>query len=92
MNHGVNSTLLDEVKKGIKEFFELPKEEKKQFLMPSGELEGFGQHFVVSEEQKLDWADMFFMVTHPLHMRKPHLFPKIPLPFRLIIFIIHASH
>ncbi|RVX10787.1 Protein SRG1 [Vitis vinifera] len=26
--------------------------------------------------------DLFFMVTLPPHLRKPHLFPKLPLPFR----------
>ncbi|KAM4101090.1 hypothetical protein ACB094_05G116900 [Castanea mollissima] len=24
---------------------------------------------------------MFNMITRPIHLRKPHLFPKIPLPF-----------
>ncbi|KAI3821334.1 hypothetical protein L1987_08900 [Smallanthus sonchifolius] len=43
---------------------------------------GFGQAFVVSGEQKLDWADIFFLVTLPHHIRKPHLFPNLPLPFR----------
>ncbi|RZC77625.1 hypothetical protein C5167_001924 [Papaver somniferum] len=36
--------------------------------------EGFGQQFVLSEEQKLDWGDLFYMVTRPLYLRKPHLF------------------
>ena len=58
-------------------------EEKKKFWQYPGEVEGFGQAFVVSEEQKLDWADLFFMVTQPVHLRKPHLFPQLPLPFRL---------
>ncbi|KAH7512702.1 hypothetical protein FEM48_Zijuj12G0118700 [Ziziphus jujuba var. spinosa] len=57
-------------------------EEKKKFWQTPGELEGFGQTFVVSEEQKLDWSDMFFFTTLPVHMRKPHLFPKLPSPFR----------
>ncbi|KAJ7978982.1 2-oxoglutarate (2OG) and Fe(II)-dependent oxygenase superfamily protein [Quillaja saponaria] len=48
-----------------------------------GDVEGFGQTFVVSEEQKLDWADMFYLITLLDHMRKPHLFPQLPLPFSL---------
>ncbi|KAJ6298247.1 hypothetical protein OIU76_019400 [Salix suchowensis] len=55
---------------------------KKNFWQYPGEVEGFGQAFVVSEEQKLDWADLFFLVTQPVLARKPHLFPKLPLPFR----------
>ncbi|XP_026447099.1 codeine O-demethylase-like isoform X3 [Papaver somniferum] len=52
------------------------------FFQVEGDLEGFGQAFVHSEEQKLDWADMFFMLTLPRQMRKPRLFPKLPLPLR----------
>ncbi|KAJ0101800.1 hypothetical protein Patl1_04963 [Pistacia atlantica] len=33
-------------------------------------------------EQKLDWGDMFYMTTQPVHLRKPHLFPNLPLPLR----------
>ncbi|GLT26888.1 hypothetical protein SLA2020_019280 [Shorea laevis] len=38
--------------------------------------------FVVSEEQELDWADLFLILSQPPHLGKPHLFPKLPLPFR----------
>ncbi|KAI8525758.1 hypothetical protein RHMOL_Rhmol13G0254900 [Rhododendron molle] len=82
INHGVSSALLEKVKLEVNEFFNLPMEEKKKFWQTSRELEGFGQAFVVSEEQKLDWGDMFALTTLPTHLRKPHLFPKLPLPFR----------
>ncbi|KAJ4703768.1 2-oxoglutarate (2OG) and Fe(II)-dependent oxygenase superfamily protein [Melia azedarach] len=82
INHGVSSLLVEKVKKQIQDFFNLPVEEKKKYSMQPGDIEGFGQAFVVSEEQKLDWADIFYMVTLPIHLRKPHLFPKLPLPLR----------
>ncbi|KAI5385388.1 protein SRG1 [Lathyrus oleraceus] len=82
INHGVSSSLMENVKNGAKEFYNLPFEEKRKFGQKEGEVEGYGQAFVMSEEQKLDWADMFFMVTLPPQLRKPHLFPKLPLPFR----------
>ncbi|XP_059623724.1 oxoglutarate-dependent flavonoid 7-O-demethylase 1-like [Cornus florida] len=82
INHGVSSSLMEKVKIEIQEFFRLPIEEKKKYSQEPGDLEGFGQAFVVSEEQKLDWADLFYMVSLPTHLRKPHLFPKLPLPFR----------
>ncbi|CAL0315278.1 unnamed protein product [Lupinus luteus] len=82
INHGVNSSLVENVKIGVKEFFNLPMEEKKKLWQKPGDLEGFGQLFVVSEDQKLEWADMFSMNTHPLYTRNPHLFPSIPQPFR----------
>jgi isopenicillin N synthase-like dioxygenase len=73
---------VENVKIGAKEFYNLPIEEKMKFSQKEGDVEGYGQAFVTSEEQKLDWADMFFLVTLPPQMRKPHLFPKLPLPFR----------
>ncbi|GMY37829.1 protein SRG1-like [Fagus crenata] len=82
INHGVSNSLIENVKSGIQEFFNLPIEEKKMFRQHSGDVEGFGQIFVVSEEQKLDWVDLFYLTTLPAHLRKPHLFPKLPLPFR----------
>ncbi|CAN1799434.1 Protein SRG1 [Linum perenne] len=82
VNHGVSSTLVEKMKTQVEEFFNLPIEEKKKLWQYPGEVEGFGQSFVVSDEQKLDWGDMFFLLTHPLHLRKPHLLPNIPLPFR----------
>ncbi|CAI0466194.1 unnamed protein product [Linum tenue] len=82
VNHGVSSTVVDNMKTQVQEFFNLPMEEKQKFWQSPGEVEGFGQSFVVSEEQKLDWADLFFLVTQPPQLRKPHLLPKLPLPFR----------
>lgn len=80
INHGVSNTLIEKMKGAVLEFFNLPMEEKKKFWQKDNEVEGFGQVFVVSEEQKLDWADMFFLVTSPPSQRKPHLFPHFP-PF-----------
>ena len=82
INHGVSISLVEKVKVGIQELFNLPMEEKKKLWQLPRDLEGFGQAFVVSEEQKLDWGDMIYVVTCPIHLRKPHLFPKIPLPFK----------
>ncbi|GLU14726.1 hypothetical protein SLE2022_312790 [Rubroshorea leprosula] len=82
VNHGVSSSMLENVKKGAQGLFNLPMEEKKKYWQCPGEMEGFGQAFVFSEEQELDWGDLFFIVTQPPHLRKPHLFSKLPLPFR----------
>ncbi|XP_031252146.1 protein SRG1-like [Pistacia vera] len=84
INHGVSSSLVQKVKIETQEFLNLPMEEKKKYWQKAGDIEGFGQAFVVSEEQKLDWADMFFVTSLPLHLRKPHLIPTLPLPFRLV--------
>ncbi|KAK7272613.1 hypothetical protein RJT34_29326 [Clitoria ternatea] len=82
VNHGVSSSLVEKVKMEIQDFFNLPMSEKKKFWQSPQHMEGFGQAFVVSEDQKLDWADLFYMTTLPKHSRMPHLFPQLPLPFR----------
>lgn len=82
INHGVNTSLVENVKKDVQEFFNLPLEQKKKFEQKQGDSEGYGQLFVVSEDQKLDWGDVFYMVTLPQEKRKPHLFPKLPSTFR----------
>ncbi|XP_024975231.1 protein SRG1-like [Cynara cardunculus var. scolymus] len=82
INHGVSCSLLDKVKEETQEFFKLPMEEKNKFWQDVGDIQGFGQAFVVSQEQKLDCADMFYLITLPRHMRKANLFPNLPLPFR----------
>ena len=91
INHGVSISLVEKVKVGIQELFDLPREEKKKLWQLPGDLEGFGQAFVVSEEQKLDWGDMFYLVTRPIHLRKPHLFPNIPLPFKYLSLPLSLS-
>ncbi|KAH9779412.1 protein SRG1 [Citrus sinensis] len=78
VNHGVSSAFLEKLKKEVQGFFNLSMEEKKKYWQHPGDVEGFGQAFVVSEEQKLDWADIFSVITLPVHLRKPHLFPKLP--------------
>ncbi|MED6187054.1 hypothetical protein PIB30_072733 [Stylosanthes scabra] len=82
VNHGVSPSLIEKVKLETQDFFNLPMSEKKKFWQTSQHVEGFGQAFVVGEEQNLDWADIYYMTTLPTHMRLPHLFPNLPLPFR----------
>ncbi|KAF5475229.1 hypothetical protein F2P56_007059 [Juglans regia] len=84
INHGVSSSLLEKVKYGIQELFNMDMEEKKKYWQGEGEgeIEGFGQSSIVLEGQKLDWGDMFGLNTLPTYLRKPHLLPRLPLPLR----------
>ncbi|MBA0693699.1 hypothetical protein Goari_004053 [Gossypium aridum] len=87
INHEVSTSLVEKVKMEVQEFFKLPMEEKKKLWQKPDEIEGFGQAFVVSEEQKLNWGDMFYMITLPTYLRKPHLFPNLPSTLRFFISI-----
>ena len=59
----------------------MPLEDKRKFGKLEGDMEGFDQVFVGSEE-KPDCADMFYMITLPEYLRKPHLLPQLPQPFK----------
>ncbi|KAK3206640.1 hypothetical protein Dsin_020686 [Dipteronia sinensis] len=82
INHEVSGWLVEKFKSEIEDFFKLPIEEKNKYSQLPGDIEGYGHNFVVSEEQKLDWGDMFHLTTLPTHLRKPHLLPNLPLSFR----------
>ncbi|KAL1219112.1 Protein SRG1 [Cardamine amara subsp. amara] len=82
INHGIESSFLDKLETEVQDFFNLPMEEKQKLWQRSGEFEGFGQVNIVSEDQKLDWGDMFILTTQPIRSRKSHLFSKLPPSFR----------
>ncbi|XP_027088172.1 protein SRG1-like [Coffea arabica] len=82
VNHGLSTSLLDCLRNEITDFFKLPFEEKKALWQEPENHEGFGQLFVVSEEQKLDWSDMFYITTLPDKLRKVELFEKLPRKLR----------
>ncbi|KAL6906393.1 hypothetical protein ACP4OV_003994 [Aristida adscensionis] len=82
VNHGVDGRLLQNVKADITEFFNLPLEEKLAIAIPPNGLEGFGHHFVFSEEQKLDWVDLLFLGTRPVEDRNLAFWPTKPSTFR----------
>ncbi|VVA95762.1 unnamed protein product [Arabis nemorensis] len=82
INHGIDSSFLDKLETEAQDFFNLSMEEKKKLWQRNGEFEGFGQVNVVSEDQKLDWGDMFILTTQPIRSRKSHLFSKLPPSFR----------
>lgn len=82
INHGISESLLEDFKREILNLFNLPIEEKQKLWQDEHNHEGFGQLFVVSEEQKLDWSDMFYVTTLPHNLRKSQLFQKLPLILR----------
>ncbi|WJX10432.1 hypothetical protein P8452_01158 [Trifolium repens] len=82
INHGHSMTLMEDMKIGAKELFNLSMEEKSKLWQKPGDMEGFGKMIDVYEDEPLDWVDLFYIFTLPSHLRKPHLFPNLPLPFR----------
>lgn len=74
--------VLDNMEKVAKEFFMLPFEEKNKYPMPPGTAHGYGQAFVFSEEQKLDWCNMYALGIEPPSTKKPELWTTKPENFR----------
>ncbi|XP_020239834.1 codeine O-demethylase isoform X2 [Cajanus cajan] len=82
INHGISMELVEDVKRGAQELFNLSMEEKKKLWQKPGDMEGFGQMTEKPKGEASDWIDGFYILTLPSHFRKPHLFPNLPLPFR----------
>ncbi|XP_065880167.1 S-norcoclaurine synthase 1-like [Euphorbia lathyris] len=82
INHGIEEQVIENMKKDTEEFFKLPLEEKMAYAQIPNNIEGYGQAFVVSQHQKLDWADMLFLLPQPPSQRDFRFWPKFPISFR----------
>ncbi|GLJ36462.1 hypothetical protein SUGI_0732250 [Cryptomeria japonica] len=80
VNHGIPGSLMERMRSVVKSFFQLPLEEKLKYEMQNNQ--GYGQAFVASEEQRLDWADILFLFTLPVESRDMKLWPTTPANFR----------
>ncbi|KAJ1395194.1 Oxoglutarate/iron-dependent dioxygenase [Sesbania bispinosa] len=81
LNHGIDLNLMDSMENTGREFFMLPLEEKQKYSLTPGSVQGYGQAFVFSEDQKLDWCSMFALGIEPQCVRCPHLWPEKPARF-----------
>ncbi|CAI0396509.1 unnamed protein product [Linum tenue] len=82
INHGVAEEVILKMKADIQEFFGRPLEEKMEYAQLPNGIEGYGQAFVVSEEQKLDWGDMLYINAQPINRRNMRLWPSSPSSIR----------
>ncbi|KAJ4744347.1 2-oxoglutarate (2OG) and Fe(II)-dependent oxygenase superfamily protein [Rhynchospora pubera] len=83
VNHGVPEELIEGLKANTLEFFNKPLEEKMVYKQDNdGTLQGYGQAFVMSEKQKLDWSDLFYVMTRPITLRNMKFWPTSPSTFR----------
>ncbi|CAM0907862.1 unnamed protein product [Alopecurus aequalis] len=82
INHGVPDEVIAGVRRDTEEFFQLPLHVKNAYAQRPGDLQGYGQAFVQSNDQKLDWADMFALYTQPPEARDMSYWPTQPHTFR----------
>ncbi|KAL8122466.1 protein LATERAL BRANCHING OXIDOREDUCTASE 1-like [Apium graveolens] len=81
INHGIDEEVLSDIEKVAMEFFMLPAEEKRKRPIAPGMIQGYGQAFVFSEEQKLDWCNMLALAIEPFSFRDLSLWPIYPPTF-----------
>lgn len=80
VNHGISGSLMERMKRITREFVLLPLEEKVEYAVQ--EHEGYGQAFVFSEDQQLDWSDLLYLTIMPAEKRKMKFWPAKPVEFR----------
>jgi len=78
----VPDQVIGNLKSDVVEFFKQPLEDKQECSQQPGSLEGYGQAFVVSEDQKLDWGDMLVIQVQPSESRDLRFWPTRPPSFR----------
>ncbi|KNA03708.1 hypothetical protein SOVF_206490 [Spinacia oleracea] len=81
INHGLSSSLLDQIRQVGKEFFDLPLEVKQKHSRTLDSFEGYGDD-TVSEGQSYNWNDRLHLKVHPLDHRNFRLWPEYLPNFR----------
>ncbi|GMN47351.1 hypothetical protein TIFTF001_016533 [Ficus carica] len=85
INHDMTPKFLDKVRDVTKQFFELPLEQKQRCSQEVGDIQGYGNGIVLSEQQKLDWSELLYLVIQPEDRRNLKLWPEKPEDFRSIL-------
>ncbi|KAF5203334.1 2-oxoglutarate-Fe(II) type oxidoreductase [Thalictrum thalictroides] len=89
IGHDIPSTLLDELQRTAKEFFDLPMEEKHKYSVNfNGKqdwIQGYGNDLIISDDQVIDWSDRLYLLVKPLDQRNYNLWPQYPTGFREIL-------
>lgn len=83
--------MLEDTLKAQAAFFEFQLEEKKKYAMAANDLQGYGQGFVVSEHQKLEWCDLIFLLALPAHKRRFKFWPLSIPGFRYTLYSISET-
>ncbi|CAA0281368.1 unnamed protein product [Arabidopsis thaliana] len=81
MNHGITEAFLDKIYKLTKQFFALSTEEKHKCARETGNIQGYGNDMILSDNQVLDWIDRLFLTTYPQDKRQLQFWPQVPVGF-----------
>eukprot|EP00252_Welwitschia_mirabilis_P009930 TRINITY_DN2287_c0_g1_i1.p1 TRINITY_DN2287_c0_g1~~TRINITY_DN2287_c0_g1_i1.p1 ORF type:complete len:374 (+),score=61.74 TRINITY_DN2287_c0_g1_i1:51-1172(+) len=81
INHRIPKDLIEKTRKLCKQFFELPLQERMKSKQAKDN-QGYGQFFVESEDQILDWGDALYLQVFPSDMQQKQVWPEKPDDFR----------
>ncbi|KAF7040012.1 hypothetical protein CFC21_049944 [Triticum aestivum] len=84
-NHGVDETVVQDMKDNTLQFFGLPLEKKKAVAIQANGFEGFGHHYNRASSEKLDWAESLILVTQQHEQRNNEFWPADPSTFRVAL-------
>ncbi|XP_057247167.1 S-norcoclaurine synthase 1-like [Beta vulgaris subsp. vulgaris] len=85
INHGIQISLLDEIKKISRQFFALPKEEKQKYAMLPKDTNGYQRGVVTNStptNQVLDWNEGINLTLFPEDRRQLKFWPENSLHFK----------
>ncbi|KAL5985646.1 hypothetical protein ACLOJK_027632 [Asimina triloba] len=81
VGHGIPTSLIDDVGKVSREYFDLPKEEKEKFSKAVYK-EGDENDEIASEDEIRDWCDHLYLLVLPEDDRDMSLWPENPCKLR----------
>lgn len=89
IGHELSPSFLDDVQHVERKFFQLPSEVKYKYSnLKKGkfQLEGYGNDFIATENQIIDWNDRLYLLVQPDDKRKLDYWPESPISFREILY------
>ncbi|KAL5985636.1 hypothetical protein ACLOJK_027622 [Asimina triloba] len=81
VGHGIPTSLIDDVGKVSREYFDLPKEEKEKFSKAVYK-DGDEKDEIASEDEIRDWCDHLYLLVLPEDERDMSLWPENPCKLR----------
>ncbi|KAH9604335.1 hypothetical protein KSS87_001607 [Heliosperma pusillum] len=78
INHGIETSFLEELIQVGKQFFALPLDEKLKCSAGDDIFQGYGTDSVYSGVQTINWNDRLFLTLYPRHLRNLQFYPNKP--------------
>ncbi|KAK9735070.1 hypothetical protein RND81_04G181900 [Saponaria officinalis] len=98
VNHGIESSKLDQVLQVIKDFFSLPLEEKEKYGRSKGGLKGWNYDSIqgwgtdkMAENHAFNWTDRIILTVIPPHLRNPNFWPDEDVPLFSKVILDYAE-